>query len=91
MEDSPRGICPILRMAVQCRPSLSHSNPMLPVGRPNILHGSHYVAKGNRRKVCHVVSVFAGLAIFVVRRVGDGNFEWIEGDGLQSFPHSKKC
>lgn len=34
---------------------------------------------------------FWGSQFQVVRRVGDGNLEWIEGSGLQSFPHSKKC
>lgn len=41
------------------------------------------------KKVGHVVSAF--VAIFDVRRVGDGNVEWIKWDGLQSFPHSKQC
>lgn len=37
-------------MAVRCRPSLSLSISMRLVGRPNILHEFHSVAKSNSRK-----------------------------------------
>lgn len=75
-------------MAVRCRPSLSLSKTMPLVGRPNIPHGCHSVAKSNsKKKFCRVVSLIVGLTIFsVVRRVGDGNVDGIDGwvwDGLQ--------
>lgn len=45
MGASAQGIHLTVRMAVRCRPSLSLSNAMLLIGRPNILRVFHYVAK----------------------------------------------